>query len=112
MAQGRKTGGRQKGSRNKKNEAIESITGAIIYDPAYQRNLRQRAVDGVLAPGLETMLFYYHFGRPAEQERDNEAFMAALVEVVQKHASTREAREEIRAVIETHTGRDRIRVVA
>jgi hypothetical protein len=95
--------GRQKGSRNKKNEAIESITGAILYDPAYQENLHKRAVLGELAPGLEAMLFYYQFGRPAEQARDDQAFMADLMTLVLKYAGSGDAQKELQAIIEAHT---------
>lgn len=105
--------GRQKGSRNKKNEAIESITGAILYDPAYQENLHKRAVLGELAPGLEAMLFYYQFGRPAEQARDDQAFITDLMAVVVKYASSGEAQREVQAIIDAHTASAHgLRVVA
>ena len=104
--------GRHKGSQNKKNRAIESITGQIIYDPCYQANLRQRAIDGTLAPGMEAMLWYYQFGKPKEQQVDEQLFMQELLGVVLKHVGSPEARQEIKAVIEAHAGATPLRVVA
>lgn len=67
MAKGKKTGGRQKGVRNKRTEGIEAFARSILEDPDYQRHLRERALTGALAPAVETMLFWYCYGKPVER---------------------------------------------
>jgi hypothetical protein len=94
--------GRHKGSRNKKNEAIEAITGAILYDKTYQDNLKKRAVDGLLAPGLEVMLFHYQFGKPVEVQRDDERFVNDLLAIIMKHASSPDALHEIQEAVNAY----------
>lgn len=42
------------------------LAGQILEDPNYQHNLLRRAVAGVLSPAVECMLWYYVFGKPAE----------------------------------------------
>jgi hypothetical protein len=83
-----------------------------VEDPEYQANLRQRATRGELAPGLEAMFYHYAYGRPPEQQADEQAFVEALLMVVLKHASTDSAKKEIREVLEAHTGGATLRAVA
>lgn len=105
--------GRKPGSKNKRGEGIEAFARSIVEDPAYQANLILRAKQGDLAPGMEAMLFHYAYGKPAEQRNpDDQAFMESLLAVVLKHVDTREARQEIRAIIEAHTGTAGLRAVA
>ena len=75
-----KTGGRQKGTPNKstqvkdlfKNLKVEELENAhevaqsLVTDPAYIEKLRERLVSGRIAPFIESMLWYYAFGKPPE----------------------------------------------
>lgn len=45
---------------------IKRISRTLLRDPAYCKNLRQRLREGKLQPGVEVMLWYYAFGKPAE----------------------------------------------
>lgn len=63
MAKGRKTGGRQPGSRNKATQDIRAIARVFVDDPAYREALRQRLLAGTLSSAVETMLWAYSYGR-------------------------------------------------
>jgi hypothetical protein len=66
MAKGRKTGGRQKGTPNRTTSEAKQAAEAIVDDKAYRDNLQQRAKEGKLHPGVETMLWHYAKGKPKE----------------------------------------------
>ena len=104
--------GRKVGSKNKRSEGIEHFARSIIEDPQYQASFRQRAHDGTLPAGVETMLYAYAYGRPREQQPDDQVFVENLLTVVLKHAASPEARQEIRAVLEAHAGPTRLSIVA
>lgn len=63
MAKGRKTGGRQPGSRNKATQDIRDIARGFVDDPVYREALRKRLLDGV-AGTMELHLWAYGYGRP------------------------------------------------
>lgn len=67
MAKGRKTGGRKLGSRNKRSSGAEALALNILEDPRYRKNLKDRALAGELAPAVETMLFYFLYGKPVDK---------------------------------------------
>jgi hypothetical protein len=104
--------GRKVGSTNKRNEGIEEFSRRLVEDPEYQTRLVQRAKQGSLAPGMETMFFHYAYGKPREHPSDDQAFLEDLFTVVLKHAGTAEAQQEIRDVIEAHTRPARLSIVA
>jgi hypothetical protein len=66
MAQGQKTGGRVKGTPNKRTQEIQALARSILEQPAYLAMLTQRACAGTLPPAVETMLFYYAYGKPKD----------------------------------------------
>jgi hypothetical protein len=104
--------GRQKGSRNKRTEGGEHLAAEIIDDPQYVRNLKERALNGTLPSGLETMLFHYRYGRPAEQRGpDDEAFLADLLDAIWQHVPSAEGRQAIREVVRRHMEGTALRVV-
>lgn len=110
---GERRGGRRKGSRNKRSEGIETYARELLERPAYRAKLETRLEQGTLASGVETLLYHYAYGKPVEPARDDQAFIESLLAVVLKHVGSREAREEIRAVIEAHTtGGPGLRAVA
>lgn len=39
----------------------------ILENPKYVANLKKRALAGELPPAVETMLFYYLYGKPVEK---------------------------------------------
>ena len=39
----------------------------IVNDPLYRASLRERAIKGYLAPGLESLLWAYAYGKPPER---------------------------------------------
>jgi hypothetical protein len=66
MAKGRKSGGRTKGTPNRVTAEAREACAEIVDDRAYRSELLERARAGKLAPGVETMLWYYAKGRPRE----------------------------------------------
>lgn len=52
--------------RKRLNEAKE-FASRIIDDPRYRKQLKVRAIAGTLPPGIETMLWYYRFGKPVDK---------------------------------------------
>jgi hypothetical protein len=77
-----------------------------------QETLRTQARQGQLPVPLLQMFFHYAYGKPREQQADDQAFVDALLMVVLKHASTDSAKKEIREVLEAHTGGTTLRAVA
>lgn len=47
-------------------EKARRIVSKIIYNPDYLRQLKRRALAGVLAPAVEMMLWHYLFGKPRD----------------------------------------------
>lgn len=64
---GERRGGRQKGSRNKRTQAIEAYARSIVEDPTVQAVLLQQAKQGTLPAPVLQMLFYYAYGKPVER---------------------------------------------
>ena len=44
----------------------QKFASEIVEDPEYRKNLKARAVAGILAPGVETLLLHYRYGKPVE----------------------------------------------
>lgn len=104
--------GRKKGV-NGRQAGIEAFSRSILEDSEYQKNLLTRARAGELAPGMESMLYAYAYGKPVEPERDDEQFLANLLGVIQKYASSPEAQQEIREAVQAYTASGSpLRVVA
>lgn len=103
--------GRQPGMQRQ--AGVQAFAQSIVESLEYQRALRERAITGMLAPGIETMLFHYAYGKPVDAVRDDQAFLADLLTVVMTHATTADARKAIREVIEAHAiSAPSLRVVA
>ena len=45
----------------------QEFAAKIIDDPAYRKTLRDRAGAGTLPPAIETLLWYYRFGKPVNR---------------------------------------------
>lgn len=113
------TAGRRAGTPNKRDQAIETFARSILEAPEYRENIRQQSQTGLLEPHVETLLYGYAYGRPAtrkvapgEEPVDDMAFMTAFMEVAMEHVTTREGRAALRAVVNEHLGKDRLKVVA
>lgn len=108
--------GRPRGSKDKRAlyGSITEFAAEILDDPRYVESVKTRALNGTLAPGMETMLYYYRWGRPKDQQSpDMVQLVEDLLQVVLKHAPTQEARSEIKSVLESHAaGANRLRAVA
>jgi hypothetical protein len=104
--------GRKPGPKPQSRIGIETFAKSIVEDPEVQETMRVQARAGEMPVPLLQMFFHYAYGRPREQQPDDQAFVEDLLAVVAKHADSREARQEIRAVIEAHAGGARLRVVA
>jgi hypothetical protein len=65
MARGRKTGGRQSGTRNKATSEIRDVARRLLDDLEYRRSLQARLISGKAGP-VETLLFHYAYGKPNE----------------------------------------------
>jgi hypothetical protein len=61
-----KTGGRQKGTRNKTTVEIREAAQKLLHDGAYQKSLRTRLLAGK-APHMEQLLHHYAYGKPVER---------------------------------------------
>ena len=61
----KKTGGRMKGTPNKATVEIKELAREILEDPAYQKHLRVRIIQGK-AERIEALLYHYAYGRPVE----------------------------------------------
>jgi hypothetical protein len=104
--------GRKKGV-SARQAGITEFAQSIVEDPEYKKNLVVRAKGGTLAPGMETMLFHYAYGKPVEPQRDDDVFIAELLVVIGKYASSPEAQREIQEVVASYTtGGPALRAVA
>lgn len=114
MARGGKRlgSGRKPGPKPQSRIGIEIFSKSLVEDPVVQEHLREQARAGDMPVPLLQMFFHYAYGRPREQQMDDQAFLEDLLTVVGQHASTPEARKAIRAVIEAHTGATRLHAVA
>jgi hypothetical protein len=61
-----KTGGRKAGTRNKVTVEARAAATEIVDSRAYRRKLATRALNGTLAPAMETLLWHYAKGRPMD----------------------------------------------
>jgi hypothetical protein len=61
--------GRRRGVKNKRTVEIEQVAKRLLEDPGYQECLRQRLYAGE-AGHIETLLYYYAYGRPVERYED------------------------------------------
>lgn len=66
MAQGKKTGGRQKGTPNKATAEVRALCEGLLKDPAYKAGLVKRLQTGEIAPHVEILLWHYAYGKPTE----------------------------------------------
>ena len=108
-----KYGGRKPGKQNYYSSDVGTFARRIVEDEAYLVEVSKRAHAGTLAPGMESMLWHYAYGKPREQpSRDDEAFIADLMAMVLKHVGNAKARREIRGLIEAHTGQPGVRLMA
>ena len=68
MAQGRKTGGRQKGTPNKAAGEIGVRCRALLESDGYQQYFKHRLEVGQLPPMLEALTWHYAYGKPIERQ--------------------------------------------
>jgi hypothetical protein len=67
MARGRKTGGRQKGTPNKREQDGAAEAMRLITDATYLERLKVRLLEGT-CPHLETLLWNMAYGKPVERK--------------------------------------------
>lgn len=58
--------GRPKGTLNKATLEVKEMARALVEDKAYRARLKRRLMSGKIPPALETMLWYYAYGKPKE----------------------------------------------
>lgn len=58
--------GRPKGTLNKATQEAKAFCALIVDSEEYQASVYRRAMDGDLAPAMETMLWHYAKGKPTE----------------------------------------------
>ena len=56
--------GRPKGAKNKATIEAKALAREMVLNPEYLANLRTRLVEGKLAPGVESLIWLFAFGRP------------------------------------------------
>ena len=113
--------GRKKGTLNKKSVEIAAFARSVLEDPEYRQNVRMQAQAGVLSPTLETLLYGYAYGRPAQRliapgeeaaYLANEAFMKEFIVAVLGYVKEEDARLKLKAIIAAHISPDRLKLVA
>jgi hypothetical protein len=58
--------GRPKGAQNKTTVEVRAAAQKLVEDAAYRAELKTRLKEGK-APHMETLLWYYAYGKPKEQ---------------------------------------------
>lgn len=58
--------GRPKGSENQETKDRRELATRFVQDVEYQDALRQRLIAGTASAAVETMLWYYAYGKPKE----------------------------------------------
>jgi hypothetical protein len=53
-------------ARATRTSAAKAIAGEILDDPEYRKMFKLRAIAGDLPPAVETLLWHYRYGKPAE----------------------------------------------
>jgi hypothetical protein len=94
--------GRKAGGANKRSIEVEAWARGLLEDATVRKSLEDKLKQGSLPPVLVQMLFAYAYGKPREQQRDDQVFMEDLLGVVLKHVGTAAARHEIQQVLEAH----------
>lgn len=59
--------GRKKGSANKRTIEVRELAQRFLSSKAYQENLQHRLDNGCAPAAVETMLWYYGYGKPVER---------------------------------------------
>jgi hypothetical protein len=67
MAQGKKTGGRRKGTLNAATREIKAVANRLLTDRDYMTSLRLRLRSGEIAPAVEVLLYHYAYGQPTKK---------------------------------------------
>jgi hypothetical protein len=62
----RKTAGPGRPKVTEQDREVRRISKRLLLDKRYLANLRARAFEGKLQPGVEAMLWYYAWGKPPE----------------------------------------------
>jgi hypothetical protein len=66
MERRKKTGGRTKGTPNKSTVEARALCARLLARPKYVKGLNERADAGTLPPAVESMLWHYRYGKPAD----------------------------------------------
>ena len=82
MTQGFKTGGRQKGTLNKRSTDVLTIAASILDTPEYHQSLLVRVQQHTLPPALEVLLWHYRYGKPKDDRRDERVDVSELLKAV------------------------------
>jgi hypothetical protein len=67
VVNGKKTGGRKKGTPNKRSAEIATYAKGVMEDPKVQAMILAQAQNGTLPAPLVQMLCAYAYGRPHER---------------------------------------------
>lgn len=59
--------GRPKGVPNRATTEIKAACEQLLNDPVYRERLHARLLAGDLPPGMESLIWYYAYGKPKEQ---------------------------------------------
>ena len=76
--------GRPKGAKNRISRDVRQVARSLIEDEVYLRRLRERLHSGEVSPPVETMLWYYAFGKPAETVELGPQAASSLAEVIRR----------------------------
>jgi hypothetical protein len=71
--------GRPKGVPNKVTKEVKELAHSLLTSEKYLKSLTRRLHGGKLAPGLESMLFYYAYGKPIERVKHSGESFASIV---------------------------------
>lgn len=59
-------GGRPKGAKNLRQPEVAGWARKLVEDRDYRQKFKARLLAGELSPAVETMLWYYAYGKPVE----------------------------------------------
>ena len=59
--------GRPRGVPNRSTTEVKEACEKLVNDPAYRVRLQQRLLAGDLPPAMESLIWFYAFGKPKEQ---------------------------------------------
>jgi hypothetical protein len=59
--------GKPRGALNRTTKDVRELANGLVTDGRYLERLKLRLLDGTVSPAVETLLWFYSFGKPQER---------------------------------------------